>query len=236
MADRKLINNYENSVMDLAVSEMLEQYGRELEEKYRDVPDVSPSPEAAANFESELDRAYKRGQLRSFRQKLTKIGRYAVTVCAVFIIILTVSVISVDALRFRFLEWLIDIHESHSSLNISKDDKSYSDMIHVDYVPPKYKMKNYIYDGDLVEICYENDTSYVKIQVYLNDYNDFTFNSDNENILSEEIYINENRGQYQKKTSTSTIFWYSGENSYCISTNDMQISKDEFIKIAQSVN
>lgn len=231
MADRKLINDYENAVMNLAISDMLEQYGRELEEEYKDVEDIPPSPEAAEKFEKELNKAYRNGQLRSFRTRIAKFGKYAVTVCAAFIVVFAVSVVSVDALRLRFLEWLINIHESHSSLNI--DNKAYSNMVHADYLPDGYRLINYNNDGDLIEICYSNNINKVNIRVYLND---CTFNTDNENTSSEEVYINGNKGQFQKKELASTLLWYDNKNSYWISTNDSGISKDEIIKIAQSIN
>lgn len=234
MADRKLINDYEDALMNLAVSDMLEQYGRELEEKYKDVEDVPPSPEAAEKFEKELNKAYRNGQLRSFRKKIAKFGKYAVTVCAAFIVVFAVSVVSVDAIRLRFLEWLFNIHESHSSLDISNYNNAYSNMVHADYLPDGYELINYNNDGDLIEVCYNNNITNVNIRVYLND---CTFNADNENTsLSEEVYINGNKGQYQKKELTSTLLWYDNKNSYWISTNDSGISKDEIIKIAQSIN
>lgn len=233
MADRKLISDYENALMNLAVSDMLEQYGKELEEKYKDVEDVPPSPEAAEKFEKELNKAYRNGQLRSFRTKIAKFGRYAVTVCAAFIIVFAVSVVSVDALRLRFLEWLFNIHESHSSLKIDTNNNLYDDIIHADYMVYGYQLINYNNDGDLIEICYSNNINSIKIRVYLDD---STFNTDNENTLSEEVYINGSKGQYQKKESITSIYWYQDEQTYWISTNDSVISKDELIKIAQSIN
>lgn len=233
MADRKLINDYDSALMNLAVSDMLEQYGKELEEKYNDVEDVPPSPEAAEKFEKELNKAYRNGQMRSFRTKIAKFGKYAVTVCAAFIVVFAVSVVSVDALRFRFLEWLFNIHESHSSLDIFNDNNAYSNMIHADHLPDRYRLINYNNDGYLIEICYSNDINKINVRVYLND---STFNADNENTLSEEVYINGNKGQYQKKELITSIYWYKDEQAYWISTNDTNISKDEIIKIAQSIN
>lgn len=233
MADRKLINDYNDALINLAVSEMLEQCGKELEEKYKDVEDVTPSPEAAEKFEKALNKAYRNGQLRSFRTKIAKFGRYAVTVCAAFIIVFAVSVVSVDALRLRFLEWLVNIHESHSSLKINNNNNAYYDIMHADYMIDGYKLINYNDNGKIIEMNYSNNINNIKIRIYLNDP---TFNTDNENTLSEEVYINENRGQYQKSELMSAIFWYSGEKSYCISTNDIQITKDELVEIAQSIN
>ena len=236
MADRKLISDYEDAVMNLAVSDMLEQYGKELEEKYKDAEDVPPTAEAAEKFEKALNKAYRNGQLRSFRTKALKFCKYAVTVCAAFIVIFAVSVISVDALRFSFLEWLINVHETHSSLNIFRDNEVYSNMLHADYLPYGYELINYNNNDSVIEICYSNNINNVNMRIYINDVNDFIFNTDNEDISSEEVFINGNRGQYQKKEFTSTIFWYSNEKAYCISTDDMQITKEELVKIAQSVN
>ncbi|MCM1524840.1 MAG: DUF4367 domain-containing protein [Ruminococcus sp.] len=233
MADRKLINDYENAVMNLAVSDMLEQYGRDLEEKYKDAEDIAPSPEAAEKFEKAMNKAYRSGQLRSFRKRALKFARYAVTVCAAFIVIFAASVVSVDALRFRLLEWLTDIHGSHSSLIIYNDDNAYSNMIHADYLPRGYKLTNYSADGGEIEICYNNDTVYIMLSSYPNAY---ALNTDNEDICSEEVYINGNAGQYQNKGSVSSIYWYKDEQSYWISTNDAMISKEELVKIAQSIN
>lgn len=233
MADRKLINDYEDALINLAVSDMLEQYGRELEEKYKDVEDVPPSPEAAEKFEKELNKAYRNGQLRSFRKKIAKFGKYAVTVCAAFIVVFAVSVLSVDAFRLRFLEWLIGIHGTHSSLNISNDNNAYSNMVYADYLPYGYKLVNYKKGLNVIEIFYSNNINNIDIYVYLNG---STFDTDNENTSSEEVYINENKGQYQKKELITSIYWYKDEQAYWISTNDSVISKEELVKIAQSIN
>lgn len=233
MADRKLINDYEDAVMNLAVSDMLEQYGRELEEKYNDFEDIPPTTEAAEKFEKELNKAYRNGQLRSFRTKAVKFGKYAVTVCAAFIVVFAVSVVSVDALRFRFLEWLIGIHGSHSSLDINQNENVYSTIVHADYLPYGYKLIVYNDYKENVELRYSNGTDDINIYISLLD---STFNSDNEDTSSENVLINGYDGIYQKKESLSTIFWYNGESSYNISTTDLTISKEEFIKIAQSIN
>lgn len=236
MNDQKLINDYENAVMELAVSDMLEQYGKELEEKYKYDEDIAPSPEAVAKFEKSLNKAYKAGRLRSFRTKALKFGRYAVTICAVFVIIFATSVISVDAIRLKFIEWLTNIHGTHNLLNISNDNNAYSNMIYADNLPDEYEIINYNNDGNTIEICYSNNITYIKIFVFLDYLNDYTFNTNIENTLSTEIYINGNRGQYQENGSSSSIFWYVSEKSYCISTNDAQISKDKLVEIAQSIN
>lgn len=233
MADRKLISDYDDAVMNIAVSDMLEEYGRELEEKYKDVEDVPPSPKAAEKFEKELNKAYRNGQLRSFRTKAMKFGKYAVTVCAALIVVFAVSVVSVDALRFRFLEWLINIHENYTTINLVQNEKQNSNAILADYMPNGYKLKVYNDYKENIELRYSNDINDINIYISLRK---STFNSDNEDTSAEKIIINGYDGIYQKKEFMSTIFWYDGEKSYNISTTDLTISKDELIKIAQSIN
>ena len=217
MADRKLNSDYDDALLNLAVSDMLEDYGRELAEK----------------FERELNKAYRNGRLRSFRTKAVKFSKYAVTVCAAFIVVFAVSVVSVDAFRLRFLEWLFNIHESHISLDISNDNNAYSNMVHADYLPNEYELTSYNNSDGEIELAYIKNAYYIKVRIYLDNY---TFNSDVEDTSIEEVYINGSKGQYQKKELISTLLWYDNENSYWISTNDPGISKDEIVKIAQSIN
>ena len=69
MADRKLMEEYENSVMSLAVSEMLEKFGKELEEEYKNMDDIPDNPEAGEKFYKALDREYRKVRIRSFGKK-----------------------------------------------------------------------------------------------------------------------------------------------------------------------
>ena len=158
------------------------------------------------------------------------------TVCAAFIVVFAVSVVSVDALRLRFLEWLINIHDNYTTINLMQNEKKNSNAILAEYMPKGYVLINYNNNNSIVELCYSNNVTNVNIRVYLNDLDDFTFNTDNENTSSEEVYINGTNGQYQKSELMSAIFWYNDEKFYCISTDDMQITKEELIEIAQSVN
>ena len=127
MADRKLMEEYENSVMSLAVSEILEEFGKELEEEYKNMDDIPDNPEAGEKFYKALDREYRKGRIRSFGKKAATFGRYAVTVCAVIIVFFSISVVSVDALRIKFLDWLTNIHSTHTTYNESRQNRRGND-------------------------------------------------------------------------------------------------------------
>lgn len=230
MADRKLMEEYENSVMSLAVSEMLEKLGRELEEEYKDMEDIPPNPEASEKFYKALDKEYRKGQIRSFCKKAARFGRYAITICAAVIVIFSISVVSVDALRIKFLDWLTNVHSTHTAYNDSSQSIS---TIYPEFIPTGYILQLYNNEGDLTTESFVNSNeNYITIIISPSNY---IFNSDNEETYSETVEINDYTGIYSIKQNCSMLIWSSEEEIYTITTNDSSITKEIIIKIAQSL-
>lgn len=231
MADRKLMEEYENSVMSLAVSEMLEKFGKELEEEYKNMEDIPPNPEASEKFYKALDKEYRKGQIRSFGKKAARFGRYAITVCAAVIVVFSISVVSVDALRIKFLDWLTNVHSTHTSYNDIDHVKS---SVFPEYIPSGYLLQSYNKDENLITEVYTNDNDCI-LSIIINTDN-IVFNSDNESTDSELIEIDEFIGIYTQREDSKSLVWNDEKASYIISSNDIAISKETIVKIAQSLN
>lgn len=231
MADRKLMEEYENSVMSLAVSEMLEKLGRELEEEYKDMEDIPPNPEASDKFYKALDKEYRKGQIRSFGKKAARFGRYAITVCAAVIVVFSISVVSVDALRIKFLDWLTNVHSTHTTYN---DIDHMNDSIFPEYVPNGYSLQFYNKDENLITETYSNEDDFF-ITIVINNNNNSVYNIDNEETDYEIVEINDNTGLITNKEGLISLIWNDSTNNYFISTNDTTINADSIVKIAQSL-
>ena len=230
MADRKLMEEYENSVMSLAVSEMLEKFGKELEEEYKNMEDIPPNPEASEKFYKALDKEYRKGQIRSFGKKAARFGRYAITVCAAVIVVFSISVVSVDALRIKFLDWLTNVHSTHTTYN---DYNRINDIIFPGYIPQDYLLQSLNYEGVLTTETFSNlNENYITITISPFNY---VFNADNEKTYSEEVEINDTIGIYSIKDNCITLIWNIGDNNYTITTNDSALDQETIIKIAQSI-
>ena len=230
MADRKLMEEYENSLMSLAVSEMLEKMGKELEEEYKNMEDIPPDPDAGKRFYRALDREYKKGRRREFGKKAAKFGRYAVTVCAAVIVAVSISVVSVDALRVKFLDWLANIRPTHTTYN---DYSQLNSIYFPEYLPNGYVLQSFNNEGVLTtETFSDSEENHIMLTVCPED---FVYNADNENTDNEVIKINDSVGIYFVKDDCITLIWNKEGNNYTISTNDFSISKDEIVKIAQSI-
>lgn len=228
MADRKLMEDYENSVLSLAVSEMLEEYGRELLENSKELEDVQPSPEVAEKFQAALDKEYSKARFKVFVRKAGNAARRVMTACAVLIIVFSVSVVSVDALRFRVLDWLTNISPTHTA---------YNDGLNNLYVPenlPKgYQMQCYNRDEISITETFINSNNNI-ITLYI-DYNNSTINTDNEDTNAELIDINNNVGVFTMKDCELRLMWSDGTKSFIITTDDDTISKGKIVEIAQSL-
>ena len=55
MTGHKLENANDELIMELAVSEMLEMFGRKLEEEYKNMNDIPDNPEAEKRFYNAID-------------------------------------------------------------------------------------------------------------------------------------------------------------------------------------
>ena len=235
MADRKLMEEYENSVMSLAVSEMLEEFGKELEEEYKNMDDIPDNPETGEKFYKALDREYRKGRIRSFGKKAATFGRYAVTVCAVIIVFFSISVVSVDALRIKFLDWLTNIHSTHTTYN---DSYNINDVISPGYLPDGYNLQLYSRDDTLTTQRFVNgkgSSISISISTSITTPSNVVINTDNESTYSEFIDVNGNTAVYTQKDEISSLMWIDGNTSYLITTSDNTISEDILVKIAQSL-
>ncbi len=232
MAERKFIEEYENSAMSLAVSEMLEEYGKELEEEFKSIEDIQPSSEALEKFKKALDREYRKGRLRSFCKASARFGRYAVTICAAVIVIFSISIVSVDALRFRFLEWLTSIHSSHTVYN---DSNELSNIIIPEYLPNGYILQQYNKEDLITTETFTNENKSQITIVISEGKSNAVLSVDNESSYSETILINDNTGVYLQKETVQNIFWNDERYFYMLTANDALLSKEEIVKVAQSL-
>lgn len=57
MTGHKLENANDDLIMELAVSEMLEMFGRKLEEEYKNMNDIPDNPEAEKSFYNALEKS-----------------------------------------------------------------------------------------------------------------------------------------------------------------------------------
>ena len=241
----KLYEEYEDSLFRLIMHSASEKEGKLLlEEKAALQGDTSnqPSAEAVKRFEQKLT-AYRK---KSNAQKKTHIFHSFVNKAAIFFLLLIVTfstaVVSVQALRVKVMNFLIDIQPEYTSFQI-KDNASGSsgEKLTVNwtntylptYIPAGYEVDSLTYTEPLKEITYRN-------QKDKNSLIDFSENDSSNNVeidtenadVFKTVYINGHKGTLVVKNSQTTVAWGMDQHIFVVCTEE---SMEETLKIAQNV-
>lgn len=166
-----------------------------------------------------------------------KIPVYAKRVAVFFILFIMVSgvtISSVQALRVRFLNYIMSITQTNTEINLKDDDisgDSYStDYITFDYIPEGFKLdESNVYEENDLYISFKKDNFNFDLTVYSNDN---TLNIDTEDANVRNIKINNCDGIVSEKDDIVIIFWYNDERSYVLSGN---FDVDKMYKIAENI-
>ena len=231
MSDKEIRTEYENAVLSMAVSEMMDDIGKQLIEEAKSAENIIPSAEARSKFEKALDKSYRKGKISSLKKSVSKASRYFLTACAAAIIVVAVSVVSVDAFRIKFIEWLANIGGGYNTVDFT--DQSHNDTILPENIPDKYILNSYTNNDNMIKYQY---TSSDKTNIYISRYiKNTTFNIDNEDLENyKEIVENGQAFYYTNKNNSSYLIWNTEDYSYIFFTDDYTISEKEIIKIAQT--
>lgn len=240
----KIDEKIEESAISTAAAEMMEVKGRKLWEEYgkmdKSFP-TAPDEKHRAEFEAALDRAYRRERIKTFFKGLIKPAKYAVTSLAALIVIFSFSVVSVDAVRIKFIDWLMSFHNSHTVTRaISEYDTSFNYNAHWQdtkspvFIPNGYKFKSSIVENDITTTLFENNDYYISIQEYPIEQ---TINADTEDAeYVNYVEINGYDAILVRKKETLSITWHIDNHSLVVFTNDLTIDINDFMDIARSID
>ena len=232
MSDKEIRTEYENAVLSMAVSEMMDDIGKQLIEEAKSAENIIPSAEARSKFEKALDKSYRKGKISSLKKSVSKASRYFLTACAAAIIVVAVSVVSVDAFRIKFIEWLANIGGGYNTVDFT--DQSHNDTILPENIPDKYILNSYTNNDNIIRYQYiSSDNKNFNITQYTHS---TTINIDNEDLNEYKELIYNNQVYYiKRKNETIYVVWTTDNNSYSLFTNDAGISEELIVEISQSL-
>lgn len=128
------------------------------------------------------------------------------------------------------MDWLANIRPTHTTYN---DYSHLNDIYFPEHIPNGYSLQSFSHEGALTTEKFTNlEDNHIVLTICPEDY---VYNADNENTDNEVIKINDSVGIYFVKDDCITLIWNKEGNNYTISTNDFSVSKDEIVKIAQSI-
>lgn len=241
---KKLNEVYENGLFSLAMDNLAREDGEiSLEENrlLKTDPQNLPSPESMKRFTKLLDahlRNLKKSQKDSHILKLSK--RSAVALMAV-IILFSVMIAGVQALRVQVLNFLISIEPKYTSLQLNDNGNTHgTEQLIVNwantyvptYMPDGYEVSSITYTDSIKKLIFENsgDTSLIIYTEY-DSTNTIAVDTEGASLI-EKVNINGHNGTLSIKDSVTSVAWTIDNHLFSIQG---QINKVQAIKIAEGV-
>jgi len=240
---KKLYEEYEDSLFRLVMHDVAEKEGKlflEEKEQLKNDPEYVPAKAALENFNKQLEAYFKKSKDYAGKQRMLKtLNRVAVVVLIVLAVLFT-SVITVQAVRVRVLNFWMDIKPEYTSFQLKESggDSDGSDIAinwhkayAPTYIPAGYEVSD-IFDGELIrKIEFKNAQGLLITYMELSESSKPALDTENASVF-ETININGHEGTLVVKNSLATIIWAMNDRIFIMQG---QIEKDIVIKMAEGV-
>ncbi len=240
---KKLYEEYEDSLFKLIMHDAAQKEGQlflEEAEKLKNDPDFQPPPEAVQKFSQQLDAHLKKPKAYARRRRILKALNRMVVAMLIALVILGTTVVTVQAVRVKVLNFLMDIQQEYTSFELQNNDKgSEGGSTTIDwhkayvpaYIPEGYEISS-VSDSKLLKIIeFKNPQGSLITYTELSAASKPALDTENASVF-EEVSINGHEGTLVVKNSLVTIIWAMNDRMFMIRG---ELEKDTAVKIAEGV-
>lgn len=185
-------------------------------------------------FEKKMQKLI-RVQKKSYFYLINTVGKRVAIIILAIMISLTATTFSVKAIRETVIEFITETFEKFTKISVENEELNPPQVEFVktapQYIPGGYTVESEIDIGGLYQINYNNNENNPIVygqELYYGSINHIN----TEDVEYEKIFINSYEGVFYNKNSVNTLVFADDTYMYTIYG---QISKDELIKIAESI-
>lgn len=184
-------------------------------------------------FEKKMNKLINRRK-KPYYKIINTVGKRVACIAIAFIVASSITVMSVEALRKKFIGFFIKTEKTHSTIR-SEDTtncpETIEDIYGITYDLSGYSIEYEDYNLIDRQIAYQNEDIYILFGQHAKPEYDEDVNTEDAEIM--EISINDHEGIYfHENHDYDSIIWDNGDYIFTLFSN---IGKDELIKIAESV-
>ncbi len=219
-----------DEILKYASADYVEEINSQLPSEGELISEHTFSADFNKKMELMFSEQKKRERIHRIKQSLLKVAVIVFLVLAASLF----TVMSVDALRVRILNYFIE--RSEKSTTYFMDSKSSDVTIDSEgiflptYMPSGYSIVSYDVIGDYCLAIYNDDAENVFIlEIFAGD---SIVGLDSENAYFEHIKINGQPAEYYLKNDIGTVVYNHDKRIYVLSA---PLIKDELVKIAESI-
>ncbi|WP_054875735.1 DUF4367 domain-containing protein [Oxobacter pfennigii] len=177
---------------------------------------------------------------RTLKRKkwLNTFSRRIAVFIILFVIVITMTTLSVEAFRVKVFNIVTDIREKYSKIEFKERDTikqgqysiTWDLYLYPEYLPDGYYVTDAQKIGD-IKIIHFSDEKGKNLEFSQSPINS-SLQVDTENVQTKNVVINDSEGMLIEKNGVHIIIWTKGESAlYMIG----EISEEEIFKIAESV-
>lgn len=229
--EAELQNNLEEAYLRLMMQKYMEQYGEELLEEEKNLPDSVPKQPTEAQIQQLKDKLAQAAQ-KSAPPKRRRIAKRLIPVAAVLIALFLATLANAGA-RSKFLNFFNT--DSSVATEYGTQDNS-NQKYNFDYLPQGFSQHMYTEIDNSTRIYFvniNNENEYILISITDNDRSVITDTEDVDIISS--ITINGKAGQLFKKGELWNLI-FTDPSTGCTFLLQSQINQDELIKVAEGIS
>ena len=215
--------------MHLLKQKELEEAEKEIEE-LNSQPEYQPDPHEEKMIMESIDRTLQRQRWKHAWKTASRIIQKVSVFLVILLIGVCTTVITVEAIRTPFINWLISLQKDSSTIHFKEE----SDMTDITfgYLPEGYEASLVSADSKTTYYSIENDVGNVIFLMINSLDSDSGLNVDTENAEVSEFSLNGKKAISVKKEDRHTLIWTVGQYS-CILEG--QLSIEEMIRIAENI-
>ena len=232
-SDAAFQEKYDDLTIQMAMH-LLKQ--RELEEAEKEIeelnsqPEYQPDPHEEKMIMESIDRTLQRQRWKHAWKTASRIIQKVSVFLVILLIGVCTTVITVEAIRTPFINWLISLQKDSSTIHF-KEESDMSD-ITFGYLPEGYEASLVSADSKTTYYSIENDVGNVIFLMINSLDSDSGLNVDTENAEVSEFSLSGKKAISVKKEDRNTLIWTVGQYS-CILEG--QLSIEEMIRIAENI-
>lgn len=242
-ARQKLCEDYQDSLFKLVMYDVAEEEGRlflEEKEKLKNNLELQPSQATIQKFSQQLGARLKKSKAHERRWSICQVLNKVAVVMLIVIAIFFTTVMTVEAVRVRVLDFLMDIQKEYTSFQL-KDSSSGSEggSVTIDwhqsyvptYIPEGYEISA-VSDGKLSKsVEFKNSQGSLITYMELDAGAKPALDTENASVFK-TVNINGHKGTMVVKNSLVTVIWAMNDHMFMIRGT---IKQDLVLKMAEGV-
>lgn len=224
---------------DISESLLRKALAEEIKERMLefDSTNIIPSNQLSPKLERKMRKVIKQYERPKVLRQIIIASKRVASFVIILSALLFTTILSVEALRTQFIEFVITTYEKYSNIFFSRDDTGDTSKQSTNafecytptYIPKDFRLIHEEY-SDFIILEYENSSNDF-ISFIQSDKSGFNGNINTEGVELENIIINGNTGFFYSNQCVQNLIWYDDLYYFHISST---LDKKEIEKIAKS--